>query len=79
MPGSYDPYDASYANPALLHRAGVPIAIMSNDSGNPRNVAFHAGMAVGFGLPYEEALRAITWYPAKILGLERQLGSLTPG
>ncbi len=79
VPGSYDPYDASYANPALLHRAGVPIAIMSDDSGNPRNVAFHAGMAVGFGLPYEEALRAITWYPARILGLERQLGSLAPG
>jgi len=75
----YDPYDALYSNPAVLFRAGVEFAIQSRDTGNPRNVAFHAAMARAFGLPREEALRAITLYPARILGVEDQLGSLEPG
>jgi imidazolonepropionase-like amidohydrolase len=76
---AYDPYDACYANPALLLRAGVDIALMSADAQNPRNLVDHAGMAVAFGLPYEEALRAITLDPARVLGLERDFGSLEPG
>jgi imidazolonepropionase-like amidohydrolase len=36
-------------------------------------------MASAFGLPREEALRAVTFYPARVLGLERELGSLAPG
>lgn len=80
LPSSiYDPYDASYANPAVLARAGVPYAIMANDRENTRNLAFHAAMACAFGLPHEEALRAITYYPAQILGVEAELGSLAPG
>ena len=75
----FDPYDAPYANAAVLCRAGVPFAIRSGDGENPRNVAFHAAMASAFGLPREEALRSITFYAAQILGLEKELGSLAPG
>jgi imidazolonepropionase-like amidohydrolase len=75
----FDPYDAAYANAAVLQRAGVPFAIMSDDEENPRNLAFHAAMACAFGLPREEALRAITLYPATILGLVDEIGSLSPG
>ena len=75
----YDPYDAGYANAAVLHRAGVPVAIMAADSSNTRSLPFHAGFAVAYGLPREEALRAITFYPARILGLEDRLGSLEVG
>jgi len=75
----YDPYDAAYANAAVLHRAGVKIAIMAADKGNTRNLRFAAGFAAAYGLPREEALRAITLAPARILGLDRELGSLAPG
>jgi imidazolonepropionase-like amidohydrolase len=75
----YDPYDAAYANAAVLARAGVPIAISPGDDENPRNVAFHAAMAVSFGLPHEEGIRAVTYYAARALGLEDRLGSLAPG
>ena len=44
----YDPYDAPYANPAVLMRAGVRFAIQTSDDQNPRNVAFHAAMAAAF-------------------------------
>jgi imidazolonepropionase-like amidohydrolase len=75
----YDPYDAAYANAAVLARAGVPLAISPGNDENPRNVAFHAAMAVAFGLPHEEGVRAVTYYAARALGLEDRLGSLAPG
>jgi imidazolonepropionase-like amidohydrolase len=75
----FDPYDAVYSNPAVLHRAGVPIAISSGDDENVRNVGFHAAMAASFGLPREEALRCVTLYAARMLGLDAELGSLAPG
>ena len=77
--GEFDPYDAPYANPAVLHRAGVPIAISSGDDENVRNVGFHAAMAASFGLPREEALRSVTLYAARMLGLDKELGSLALG
>lgn len=75
----YDPYDAPFANAAVLARAGVPFAIMTADTSNERNLAFHAATAAAFGLPVEEAVRAMTHYPARILGLETELGGLAPG
>lgn len=75
----FDPYDAPFANAAALFRAGVPFAITTRDRDNERNLAFHAATAASFGLPHAEAVRAVTLYPARILGLEDQLGSLTTG
>ena len=74
-----DPYDAAYANAAVLARAGVRYAIMADDPENTRNLPFHAAMAAAHGLPHEEAVRAVTLYPAQILGLDKQVGSLAPG
>ena len=80
LPSSdFDPYDAAYANAALLHRAGIEVAIMAADDDNTRNLPQHAGFASAYGLPREEALRAITYTPAKLLGLEQELGSLAIG
>jgi len=75
----YDPYDAAYANAAVLYRAGVDVAIMSDAGENTRNLPFHAAFAAAYGLPREEALRAVTYRAADILGLEDELGSLAPG
>ncbi|MDF1799160.1 MAG: amidohydrolase family protein, partial [Planctomycetota bacterium] len=80
LPGSeFEPYDARYANAAVLARAGVPVAIQSRDDENSRNLPFHAGFASAFGLPRTEAYRAVTLGAAEVLGLESELGSLTPG
>jgi imidazolonepropionase-like amidohydrolase len=76
---TYDPYDASFANAAVLQRAGVRFAITTNDTDNERNLPFQAAKAAAFGLPLEEAVRAVTYYPAQILGLDDRLGSLVPG
>ena len=40
---------------------------------------FNAGVAVGFGLTKEQALQAITLNAAKVLGIDKQTGSLETG
>ncbi|HVS19598.1 MAG TPA: amidohydrolase family protein, partial [Planctomycetota bacterium] len=75
----FDPYDAPYATAAVLRRAGARVAIFTGTDENPRNLAFHAAMAACFGLPADEARRAITLHAAEAVGLDDRLGSLTPG
>jgi imidazolonepropionase-like amidohydrolase len=74
-----DPYDAAYANAAVLHRAGVRFAIVSDDSENVRNLPYEAAMAAAYGLPEAAALRAITLSPAEIFGVADRIGQIAPG
>ncbi|HEY2932692.1 MAG TPA: amidohydrolase family protein [Acidobacteriota bacterium] len=80
LPGERDdPYDLAYSTPAMLSKAGVKFAIASADTSDSRNLPYDAGNAVGSGLSEEEALKAITLYPAQILGIDDQLGSIDKG
>ena len=75
-------FNATYSNAARLHAAGVLIAFSNVSNPHPSNpeiVRQLAGLAVAHGLPWEEALRALTINPAKIWGLEESYGSLEPG
>ena len=74
-----DRFDKPYANPGLLHKAGVKIAIRTGEAENVRNLPFNAGFAAAYGLGREEALRAITMAPAEIFGVSDQVGSLEVG
>ncbi len=75
----HDPYDSAYFNAAKLHKAGVPFAICTSSHSNVRNLPYQAAMAAAYGLPRDAALKAITLFPAQILGWERELGSLEKG
>jgi len=75
----HDPYDAAFHNAAVLWKAGVKFAFRTSDSSNVRNLPYHAGMAAAYGLPREEALRAVTLSPAEILGVAGEVGSLDAG
>ncbi|HET9829468.1 MAG TPA: amidohydrolase [Nocardioidaceae bacterium] len=67
-------------NPGLLARAGVQIAITTDHPVVPINFLVHqATLAVKEGLDRDEALRAITINPARIMGLDDRVGSLAPG
>jgi imidazolonepropionase-like amidohydrolase len=77
-----DAYDASYALPAELHKAGIKFCISGRahfGASQARNLPYHAATAVAFGLPADEALKAITLYPAQILGVADRVGSLEKG
>ncbi len=71
--------DQPYKTPALLHAAGIPFALASEAAWQQRNLPFEAGQAVGYGLPYEAAVQAITLTPAVILGMAGRIGSLEVG
>ena len=72
-------YDRMLTQPEQLRAAGVKIAFASFDNSFSRRLGQQAANAVAHGLPYEEGLKAVTLYPAQILGLDAQLGTLEPG
>ena len=76
---SSERYDIAYRNPAIMLKAGVKVAIRTNDTENVRNLPYHAGFAATYGMGREEALKAITIVPAEIFGLGDQIGSIEPG
>ncbi len=85
MPAANERYDAVYTLPAELVKRGVKIAITSGEAGGPggahsvRNLPYSAGFAVGYGLPYDDALKAITLNVAEMFGFSDKLGSLDVG
>ncbi len=74
-----DPYDRLLTQPAELAAAGVKFAFASFDNSFARRLGQNAANAVAYGLPYEEALKAVTLYPAQIFGLANQIGTLEQG
>jgi imidazolonepropionase-like amidohydrolase len=72
-------YDTVYSLPAQLYKRGVKIVFASYSAHNVRNLPDQAGFATAFGLPYDEALKAITLNAAEIWGVAQQLGSLDVG
>jgi imidazolonepropionase-like amidohydrolase len=75
----YDPYDAAFALPALLQRAGVKFCFQSSNAALAKNLKFCAATAAAYGLPREAALRAMTSEAASILGLSQDVGTLDRG
>jgi imidazolonepropionase-like amidohydrolase len=79
---SLETSNATYENAALLQQAGIPIAIMTGYEAyvpKSRVLLFEAAVAAANGLGMESALRAITISPAKMLGIDDRVGSLSKG
>ena len=76
----HEGFDEAYSRAAKLHKAGVKFAI-SGGSGSlyTDRLPYEAGVAVAFGLPEEEAIKAVTINAAEFMGLADRLGSLEPG
>ncbi|MDZ7362630.1 MAG: amidohydrolase family protein [candidate division KSB1 bacterium] len=80
LPGRrWEDYDTPFTAPAKLHQAGVRFCIADFESENARNLPYQAATASAYGLPRDEALKAITLYPALILGVADRVGSLETG
>ncbi|CAM2069789.1 Amidohydrolase family protein [Sulfidibacter corallicola] len=75
-----DTYDEAFTLPNRLREAGIRFCIaVTSRMGNTRNLAYEAAAAVPFGLPEDEALKAVTLYPAQIMGIADRVGSLEKG
>jgi imidazolonepropionase-like amidohydrolase len=81
-PQEDDPYDRAFTVATDLYKAGVKFAFGTfgpTAETNPRSLPYQAAAAVAFGLPYEEALKAVTIRPAEILGAGADTGSIEQG
>jgi imidazolonepropionase-like amidohydrolase len=85
LPFNYDELGARRDSATILQRAGVTIAF--NVSGNTIHLSHNAGeaaregagLAVANGLPYAEALKALTVNPARMFGIADRYGSMARG
>jgi imidazolonepropionase-like amidohydrolase len=76
---AYDAPGVRFENAVLLARAGVKVVLLESDTHNARNLRQQAGNAVANGLPWDQALRAVTLTPAEVFGVAEQYGSLDAG
>jgi imidazolonepropionase-like amidohydrolase len=79
-PQAWQQYDLYYRVPRVLRDAGVVVALSPNGMAfDVREVRDLAGRARAFGLTQVQALQSVTLNPAKILGVDDQLGSIEKG
>ena len=74
--------DVPYKQASILHKAGVKFAFCYQgdmEAMGQRNLPFSAGTAVAHGLPYEEAVKALTLNTAEILGIDEHSGQIKAG
>jgi len=81
LPGDFDRIGATLENAARLQAAGVAVgfAPIGDGSHNARKIRQLAGNAVANGLPWADALAALTRVPAETFGVGGELGSIAPG
>lgn len=83
IPEKWQPYDLNYHTAAVLSKKGVlfcfDILGFGVNSHRVRSLPVPASISVAHGLSEEEALKALTIYPAKILGVDSLVGSLEVG
>ncbi len=80
LPDSEDSsYDQAFTLPVEAYKAGVKFAFGTFTNEFVRNIPYQAATAVAFGLPADEALKAITVNPAQIWGAADQIGTVEKG
>lgn len=80
-PTDTDSYDVQFAAPGVLTKAGVKVVMgLSSYRGSlVKNLPYEAAQGVAFGWAADEAVKAITLYPAQLAGVADQLGSIETG
>lgn len=72
--------DRTFSTPGVLAKAGIKVAIITDHSVTPiQYLPLCAAMAARSGMDIEDALKAITIWPAEILGVADRIGSLEEG
>jgi hypothetical protein len=77
-----DDVNLPYSLPGLLQKQGILFCLQNAgdmEAMNARNLPFQAGTAMAHGLTEEEALASISLNPCKIMGIDKEFGSLESG
>lgn len=72
-------WELAKTNAARLNKAGIEFAFTSNDMDKGENMIIQVEKAVKAGLSKDQALRALTEIPAKMIGAYDQVGSIEQG
>src|SRR5690606_11270459 len=76
----YEVMDAIPQNAAIMHNAGVTVAINSDDAEMSRRLNQEAAKSVKYGdISEEEAWKFVTLNPAKLLHIDDRVGSIREG
>ncbi|MGE3406468.1 MAG: amidohydrolase family protein [Pirellulales bacterium] len=76
----FEVYDAIPYNAALMHGAGVVVSLNSDFPELARRLNLEAAKAVKYGgVEPVEALKMVTFNPARQLGVDAKVGSIEPG
>jgi len=76
---SSDHYNTAYSNAAKMQKAGVRVALRTNETENVRNLPFNAGFAVAYGMDWKEAYKSVSINPAQMFGIDDKYGSIAIG
>jgi imidazolonepropionase-like amidohydrolase len=77
-----DNIDIVFRTPYLLQKDSILFCLQLEgdmEAMQSRNLPFNAGVAAAYGLTKEQALASITSNPAKILGVDKELGTIEEG
>jgi imidazolonepropionase-like amidohydrolase len=80
--GYGDMENYSMETAGILSKAGIKVSLQSGFEGyvpKTRVILYEAAIAVANGLSFEDGLKAITLYPAQVLGMDARVGSLEKG
>ena len=73
---SSDHYNIGYSNAGKMQKAGIKVAIRTNETENVRNLPYNAGFAAAYGMGFKEAFKAVTINAAEMFGIENKYGSV---
>ncbi len=78
-PYKQEVWERNLMTPARLVKAGVTVCLTEDSASLTKLLPMHIGLCIRSGLSWEDALKAITVNPAKLLGVDDRLGTLEVG
>ncbi len=75
----YEAWDAIPQNAVLATQAGIPVSIHSDSSSFVQRLNLEAAKMLRYGWTEDDALKSITLWPAMMLGIHDQVGSIEVG
>lgn len=78
-PSKHELWEVKLETAGILTKAGARVCLQADTSSATRWLPIHVGLTIKHGMPEEEAFKAVTIYPAELLGIKDKVGSLEVG
>lgn len=78
-PNKQEVWEQKRETPGILEKAGVSFCMSDNSMSETKWLPWHVGTCTAYGLSMERAFASITLEPARLLGIDEQVGSIEAG